>query len=352
VSESEQREIGHEKLLAMPKVLLHEHLDCSLRTGSMLEFWHDENWRVPDNFPPQVRQMFDAKNFDQAALAYQEFLSQDASLSLANYVAAIVHHVLPLMQTAERITRITRERVEDAVADGVVALELRYAPQLSTQAGLSLNQVMDAIIAGLDGAAIPVRLINCVLRHEKPEMARTLADLSIAYKEHVGAFDLAGDERANPGVLTWWAKEAVRVREHGIDTTVHLWETDEPTDDDLVKLAEFGINRLGHGMRGDRQEDRILEVCPSSNFVTGQIKDLAEHPVDRLFRQGKRVTVNTDGTLFTRSDLTGEYRLLNRIFGWGDAEFFAVNKTAIEASSFSAAVKSQTLTRLSSSYQR
>ena len=345
-----QGDLDRTKLQALPKVLLHEHLDCSLRTSSMLEFWKDEYWRVPENFPAQVQQLFEQGKSAEAALAYQDFLAAQASLSLANYVTAIVHHVLPLMQSPSRLTRITRERLEDAVADGVCALELRFAPQLHTRAGLSLAQVMDAILAGLAGAEIPCKLTVCALRHENADMARQLADLCIANKEHVGVYDLAGDEKANPGVLLWWVKEALRVREHGLQIETHLWETDEPTDEDLVRLAEFEIQRLGHGMRGKRQENRILEVCPSSNVVTGQIRSIAEHPIDGLLREGKRVTVNTDGTLFTRSDLSNEYLLLNEHFGWGKPEFHAVNKTAVEASSFPQSVKTELYASLDRAY--
>jgi adenosine deaminase len=351
VSEAKPREMDAAAIQALPKVLLHEHLDCSLRTGSMLEFWSEDKWPIPDNFPRKVRDLFQCGRTTEASIIYQSFLAQEASLSLAKYVMAIVHHVLPLMQTAARLTRITKERLGDAAADGVAALELRFAPQLHTQGGLGLEAVMEAVLSGIASAPFPVRLIVCTLRHEDESMARQLADLSIAYKEHVGAFDLAGDEKANPGVLPWWARQALRVREHGIDTTVHLWETDEPTDDDLLKLAEYGIKRLGHGFRGSRQEDRILEVCPSSNVVTGQLRSLAEHPVDKLLRQGSKVTINTDGTLFTRSDLSHEYQLLNRFFGWSVREFLTVNKTAAEASSFSRSVKDSLIAKLSAAYQ-
>ena len=316
----------------------------------MLQFFSEDNWAVPSNFPPEIKQLFVDGLFEKAASDYQDFLVQEASKSLANYVNAIGLHVLPLMQSSARLTQITRDRVEDAVADGIVALEIPFAPQLHTRQGLSLNEVMDAVVAGLANAPIAVKLTICVLRHEDEKLARQLADLAIAYKTHVGMFDLAGDEKANPGVLLWWAKEALRVREHGIEPELHLWETDEPTDDDLVRLAEFGIKRLGHGMRGTRQLDRILEVCPSSNCVTGQVKNIAEHPIDNLLKQGMRVTVNTDGTLFTRSDLTNEYLLLNRYFNWGKTEFLAVNETALQHSSFSSSMKSELLAKLRQNY--
>ncbi len=343
--------LEHSTIKSMPKVLLHEHLDCSLRTSTMLEFWQEEQWKVPANFPASIRELYESGEHTAAAAAYQEFLSTEAGSSLANYVAAIVHHVLPLMRTSSRLARITRERIEDAVSDGVIALELRFAPQLHIQSGLTLEQVMEAVSGAIIAAPIPVRLIVCALRHEDASLCRRLVDLAIAFKDHVGVFDLAGDEKANPGVLLWWAKEAVRVKAHGIQMNVHLWETDEPQDEDLVRLAEFEILRLGHGMRGQRQENRILEVCPSSNVLTGQISSWAEHPIDSLLQAGKRVTVNTDGTLFTNSDLSNEYLLLNRHFGWGSSEFRAVNMTAIEASSFPQSTKQEVVAALDSAYR-
>lgn len=318
----------------------------------MLELWQEDDWKVPGDFPLHVRNLCEQKRDEEAAATYQEFLAGNASLSLSNYVTAIVHHVLPLMQTARRLTRITAERIADAGADGVVGFELRFAPQLHTSGGLSLSGVMEAVIEGISGSPFPVRLMVCVLRHEDEAMAARLADLAIAYKEHVGVFDLAGDERANPGVLKWWAGQAMRVREHGIDVDIHLWETDEPRDEDLKLLGEYNLQRLGHGFRGERQEGRLLEVCPSSNIVTGQVKSFSAHPVDRLFRQGRNVTINTDGTLFTRSDLSNEYQLLNRYFGWGYEEFFIVNKRALEFSSFPESAKKRLLARLEDAYRQ
>jgi adenosine deaminase len=351
VTDSKGTELSRAEIMALPKVLLHEHLDCSLRPLTMLELWQELAWAVPVNFPAKLKQEYESGERTKAADLYQEFLITQASLSLKNYVEAIVHHVLPLMQTEEHLTRITRERLEDAHADGVIALELRFAPQLHTASGLSLEKVMDAIVAGTRGSTVPVRLIVCALRHETQAMAKRLVDLALAYREHVGLFDLAGDEHANPGVLLWWAQEAVRARAGGLELDIHLWETDEPSEEDLARLAEFELSRLGHGMRGDRQENRILEVCPSSNLVTGQVKRLAEHPIDRLFRQNKKVTVNTDGTLFTRSDLSGEYSLLHKQFGWGKQEFLAVNLTALDASTFSAECKNEIRSRLMKGYQ-
>ncbi|MFX4721606.1 hypothetical protein ABTB22_19480, partial [Acinetobacter baumannii] len=88
----------------------------------------------------------------------------------------------------------------------------------------------------------------------------------------------------NPGILDWWIPAAVKARKGGVKKlTCHLWETNEPTDDDLEKLKKYEIDRIGHGIKGNQQGVVFLEVCPTSNIVTGQIADYASHPVDRLY---------------------------------------------------------------------
>ena len=96
-------------------------------------------------------------------------------------------------------------------------------------------------------------------------------------------------------------------------------------------FTELGIKRVGHGVRGNLQGDRFLEICPTSNVVTGQFKTFADHPIDRLYRAGRKVTVNTDGTLFTCTTLSREYQLLAENFSWDVEDYLAVNLTALDA---------------------
>lgn len=339
------------RLQGLPKLLLHEHLDCSLRPDTMLELWGKIGFTfAPENLPGEIAALWNNGGRNEAASAYQRFLQTEANQSLTRYVQAIVYHVLPLMQSSENLTRLTRERVEDAVTDGIVAMQLRFAPQLHTRSGLSLSKVMDAVIAGIEHSPIPVVLMICAMRHEDEKMAKTLVDLAIEYRTHVRLFDLAGDEHANPGVPAWWARQASRAREHGIEPDIHLWETDQPQEQDVDRLMEYGIDRLGHGVQGDKQGSHLLEVCPTSNLVTGVIKSLDVHPVDRLLKEGKRVTINTDGTLFTATTLTREYALLAKQFGWGAAEFHHVNLTALHTMPLPEATKQEIANALSNSW--
>lgn len=406
--------VGKRQMRSLPKIMLHEHLDCSLRPRTMLELWESLGFeKAKIAFPADVLETWrragtesgTARRRSRAAAAagYQKFLVGFASQSLANYVNAIVDHVLPLMQTPANLTRITKERVDDAIADGVAGMELRFAPQLHTWGGLSLEQVMDAVIAGVKTSPFPLKLTLCALRHENGEMARKIADLCVKYQRYVGVFDLAADEKANPGLLKWWLKAALYVKMLAPKTliTIHLWETDEPTDQDITLLRGFdfllnharvaaerfgdsaesddiweiaenivdqfypnlsavdsdtdageGTLRIGHGFRGNRQGKRLLEVCPTSNVVTGQVASFGEHPIDRLHREGKRVTVNTDGTLFTEVQLTDEYLRLQEHFDWKAADFLAVNLTALEGSSFSKSDKTRLRALLKRAYGR
>ena len=354
--------LGIRKMRQKPKILIHEHLDCSLRPRTMLELWDKMGFdqaKIP--FPANVVGPWDnAKLVSgserrelrlQAVQNYRKFLVGFASKSLANYVQAIVDHILPLMQSQPHLRRITRDRIADAKNDGIIGMELRFAPQLHTMGGLSLEQVMDAVVDEVKQSPMPIKLIICSLRHEDGEMAERLADLALAYKDHVGGFDLAADEEANPGVLEWWIPEAVRVRDESkgkIELTIHLTETRKPTARDEALIDQYGIRRIGHGIKGNWSQ--VREVCPTSNVVTGQVASIADHPIDSFHRAGDPVTVNTDGTLFTEVQLSDEYMKLQAVFGWSEADFLQVNLTALEVSSFSSADKAKMKALLKAGY--
>lgn len=346
------------KLRKLPKILTHEHLDCSVRPLTLLEIWSEIGFEkaVTVPFPARLLETWSSAKTAAAkkvaALDYQRYIAGFASASLKNYVDCIVWTVLPAMQTAEHLYRITSERIEDAIEDGVIAMELRFAPQLHTAGGLTLDQVMDSVVRAVDESPIPVKLIICALRHENREMARQLVDLAIRYKKYVSKFDLAGDEHANPGVLDWWIEETARLAEHGIELTVHLWETEEETDEDQRKLEEAGIEVLGHAIRGKHHGNRIATVCLTSNEVTGQVDNVANHPIDDMFFDGVRLTIDTDGTLFTQTSATREYFLLKTYFKWTNTQFLVCNLTALEQIPLDPRVKQNLRSRLVRAYCR
>jgi len=424
------RPLRERDMRQLEKGQIHEHIDCSTKPRFMLKRWFEKGFdKVNPKLPRDIvldwraaQELRDCRNSrncaelidyleTRAALRYQKWLARFASKSLANYVQCIRDHILPLMQTSLDLYEITRDRIADAVEDGHIFLELRFAPQLHTFEGLTLDQVMEAVTAAVKESPIPVKLIVCALRHEDDKKfvphnpVNELADIAIKYPE-VGVFDLAADEAAYSGVLDWYIGPAKRVQAAGKILDIHLGETNALTaaytsglkklypflttadrrrlastmkqvvalaarlkntadPDKRLKLFDqiaslldsieeliYKSGRIGHGIRGDHQGTYVLGCCPTSNVVTGQVPSIAKHPIGKFLREGKLVTINTDGTLFTLVDLTREYVKLQKAQDFTVIEFYICNRIALAASSFSTEVKAQLKAKLNLGYRR
>jgi adenosine deaminase len=349
------------------------------------------------------------KSKAEAIRLYRDFLVNYGGGSVFQYVQAVVVHILPLMQTKENIERILHDRLRDGVAHGERMAELRGAPQLHTWQNLDIETATLAYINGVKNAPYPVKLILCALRHEDPKVAWNVAKIAGKYRSKgVGCFDLAADEESNPGVLNWWMKPAVLASLFGLQLTIHLWETSQAKMEDIRALNAFDrivplardrisaagllieqvneseeadaliskiiddtiaevmasddidmsiyrphlISRLGHGVRGLLQGNRVCEVCISSNVVTKQARSFAEHAAHQLFRRNKAlITINTDGTtLIGISGLLDEYVQCQES-GWDLADFLIANVIAISHSSFSPREKLKMLRECIDSYE-
>ena len=319
-----------------PKVLLHDHLDGGVRPRTVAEIaaqigYHD----LPATDPAEL-----AAWFHEAS----------SSGSLERYLETFVHTVA-VMQTADGLRRVAREAVEDLAADGVVYAEIRWAPELHTENGLSLDEVVEAVLAGFRegeaaaaeaGNTIRIGAIATAMRHAA--RSREIAELAVRYRDvGVVGFDIAGAEAGFPPTRHLDAFEYLR-REN-FHFTIHageafglpsIWEA----------LQWCGTDRLGHGVRivddvadisGSVRLGRLaqyvrdkripLEMCPSSNVQTGAAKSIAEHPIGLLRRLHFRVTVNTDNRLMSGTSMTREMTLLAEEFdyGWSDLQWFTIN---------------------------
>jgi adenosine deaminase len=232
------------------------------------------------------------------------------------------------MQTEEALERIAFELLEDAAAENVWYMEVRYAPILSTKRGLSPRQVVDAVQRGLARGqeAYPrtqAYQIICGLRHFEPERALRMAALAVEYKGRgVLAFDLAGAEVDNPAKR--FREAFYLVLNANLNVTVHAGEAYGPESIHQA-LHWAGAHRIGHGVRlredGDLLEyvrdHRIpLEMCPTSNVQTGAVDSIEEHPIREYFDRGLRVTVNTDNRLMSDTTMTQELALLVEHLGF------------------------------------
>ena len=316
-----------------PKVLLHDHLDGGLRPETLIELARDAGYgHLPTG------------NADELAGWFRQIAD---SGSLEKYLRSFAHTVA-VMQTREGLARVAAECAEDLAADGVVYAEVRFAPELHTDGGLSLNQVVEAVLegfaAGAKTGAIRIGALLTAIRHAARSME--IAELMVRYRDAgVAGFDIAGPEAGYPPTRHLDAFEYLQ-RENA-HFTIHAGEGfGLPSIWQAIQWC--GADRLGHGVRiiddiaeGDDcgppklgrlaayvRDKRIpLEMCPTSNVHTGAARSVTEHPIGLLRRLYFRVTVNTDNRLMSATSLSEEFARLAAAFdyGWDDLEWFTIN---------------------------
>lgn len=304
--------VDRQLLERLPKAELHVHLDGSLRPDTIWELAQEQEVELPADSADGILRWFTQELPERDLVGY---LSRfDVSTSV--------------MQTTEALERIAFELVEDAAAENVWYLEIRYAPILLTKRGLSPRQVVDAVQRGLErGHEAHPRIqsyqIICGLRHFEPERALRMAALAVEYKDRgVVAFDLAGAEIDNPA--KWFREAFYLVRDANLNVTVHAGEAYGPESIHQA-LHYTGAHRIGHGVRLREDADLLeyvrdhripLEMCPSSNVQTGAVDSIEDHPIREYFDRGLRVTVNTDNRLMSDTTMTNELALLVEHLGF------------------------------------
>jgi adenosine deaminase len=297
---------SHALLRRLPKAELHCHLDGSVRPSTLIELGREYHVPMPSD--------------DVEALT-EHMVVRDAR-HLEDYLARF-DITLSVMQTADALERITRELAEDAAADGVRYIEIRYSPVLNVRHGLSLGEAVEAPLRGLERArrehGIVGRLLVCALRNLPPGMSLELAKLAVSYRDRgVAGFDLAGGEQGHPAAEH--AEAFAWAHAHGLACTCHAGEGDGA---DSVRQAVHvcGAQRIGHATRLGEDatltqfvnERRIpLEICLTSNVQTRVAASYEAHPLRRYFDAGLHVVLNTDNRLMSGTNLTTEYEMAAR----------------------------------------
>ncbi|MEH3136350.1 MAG: adenosine deaminase [Mycolicibacterium neoaurum] len=320
-----------------PKALLHDHLDGGLRPATVLELAEQTGYA---DLP--------ATDADELATFFR---TAAHSGSLVRYLEPFAHTV-GVMQTPEALHRVAYECVEDLAEDNVVYAEVRFAPELHIDGGLSLDAVVDAVLDGFAegekaaagaGRPIVVRCLVTAMRHAA--RSREIAELAVRFRDRgVVGFDIAGAEAGYPPSRHLDAFEYMR--SNNARFTIHAGEAfGLPSIHEAIAFC--GADRLGHGVRiadditvaedGTLKLGRLaallrdkripLELCPSSNVQTGAVDSIAEHPFDLLARARFRVTVNTDNRLMSDTTMSQEMLRLVEAFGygWSDLLRFTIN---------------------------
>ncbi|GAA1665931.1 adenosine deaminase 2 [Citricoccus zhacaiensis] len=350
-------------LAALPKISLHDHLDGGLRPATIL----DLAGQIGHDLPADT------------ADALAEWFAESANSGTLERYLETFDHTIAVMQTAEGLQRVAREFVEDLVEDGIVYAEVRWAPEQHTAGGLTLDQAVEAVRAGLDEGVenaetggTPIRVGQLITAMRQNDRSQEIAELAVRHRGAGGSagstavgFDIAGPETGFPPsrfteAFTWLAGQH-------FPATVHAGESDglESINDALVNGRAL---RLGHGVRiadditvefnavdengeqvGEdnalvdlgataawvRDRGIALEICPSSNLQTGAVAayggTVSTHPIDMLAQLGFRVTINPDNRLMSGVSLTDELYLIAEVFSYSLEELLDFQLNAAEA---------------------
>jgi adenosine deaminase len=329
--------IEREVVRQAPKVLLHDHLDGGLRPTTVIELARDAGY---DGLPTT----------DAAELA-RFFTAGADRQSLELYLEGF-DHTIAVLQQHDALVRVAAECVEDLAADGVVYAEVRYAPELSTHAGLTLDEVVAAVLEGfrLGEAKTGLKVGFIVTAMRQFARSVEIAELALRHRAAgVCGFDVAGPEAGFPP--TRYLDAFNLIHHANFHLTIHageafglpsIWEA----------LQWCGAERLGHGVRivddinvgpdghielgplaAYVRDRRVpLEMCPTSNVHTGAVASIEEHPIDLLRRLRFRVTVNTDNRLMSGVTLSDEFATLSRVFSFGLDEMQWLTLNAMKSS--------------------
>ncbi|MGI8908649.1 MAG: adenosine deaminase [Candidatus Sumerlaeaceae bacterium] len=293
--------VTEELLRKLPKTELHCHLDGSLRVSTILELAEEQEVKLPADSVDGLR---------------KHVVVGEECTSLEDYLKAF-EITLSVMQDEESLARVAYELVEDAAAENVRYLEVRYSPILHTRKGLRLTHIVDAVNEGLTRGekdfGVKTGVIICGMRNINPETSYQLAELTIAYKNRgVVAFDLAGAETDYPAKKH---KDAFfLILRNNINCTLHAGESYGP--ESIHQAVHYcGAHRIGHGVRLKEDGDLLnyindhripLEICLTSNVQTRATKSFEEHPLRFYYDYGLRTTINTDNRLMSDTTVTKE----------------------------------------------
>nr|WP_239515415.1 adenosine deaminase [Streptococcus suis] len=307
------------------KTELHCHLDGSLSLGVIRQLAQMAKITIPAE-DEALRKLVSVHGKVDSLMAY---------LKLFDFVR-------PLLQTASALELAAYDLVRQAARDKIIYIEVRFAPELSTDQDLTILQAVSAVLVGLNRGqedfGVVAKLLVCGLKQTKPNQTKELfsAIADLAPKGLVG-FDFAGNEADYP---TEELRDIIQFTQAlGYPMTFHAGECGCVTN--VIQALELGIRRIGHGTALTRNPEAIqtfvnsgatLEMCLTSNLQTGAADSIEYFPYHELVEAGANITINTDNRTVSNTTLNREYQLLVEYFGTSKADFYRFNQNAIQAS--------------------
>ncbi len=318
----------YEILQALPKVDLHRHLEGSMRIGTLLEFGRKRGLDLPME--------------SEDALAPHVTWQPGQPRSLKHFLTKF--HA-DWYSSYSDVERVSQEAFEDAAASGVIYLELRFSPDhLSRHSGLSPRGCMEAVVeAGMQTAHDAGMMAGFIVTFARErydfEQWKIIINHAVELSEAgIVGVDLAGDEFAHPN------RQFIRIMDRARDTgvlniTIHAGEGTTAASVSSA-VDDLHADRIGHGISA-AEDPRVmkkladssvtLEMCPNSNFQTGCVKDLKDHPLPKLKEAGVPVCINSDDPAMHGTTLTDEYAVAMNEWGFDLAQLLELEKTAVDS---------------------
>jgi adenosine deaminase len=287
---------------SQPLVELHRHLDGSIRLETILELADQHGIALPAN---DLAGLAPFIHIDESAPGLMAFLDR-------------FEHMTAVLVDADACRRVAYENVEDAKAEGIDYIELRYSPWFMAQShGMDPAEVMEACADGIRAAekdtGVQANIIGILSRTYGVDACMLELDAILAHRDHIVGVDLAGDEYRFPAHL--FKPHFKRVRDAGLHVTIHAGEADGPQSV-WSAIQDLGAERIGHGFRAIEDPKLVeylteqgigLECCPTSNLHTSTVKDYPSHPIKSLADRGVKFCLNTDDPGISAIDISHEY---------------------------------------------
>ena len=327
--------------LDLPKIDLHCHLDGSVRPATIIDLAAQQSIQIPSQNIDEINQLMIAPE------------------TCANLEEYLKRFELPLsvMQTTQGLERISFELFEDAALENVTYMEVRFGPQLHQQLGLSFDEIMASVVAGMKRAEekydIKGNYILSILRTFPKDNIKAVIDAGATFLgKGIVAFDLAGAEL--PGFCHEFVEYTDYAKSLGYQITIHAGEQGVGQNvEDAIRL--LGASRIGHGIDIQdhdaayglvKQVGIALETCPSSNIQTKAVAALNEHPIKDFYLDQLAVTINTDNRTVSNTTMTAEVKKVMEAFDLSLDDYTKIYRISVNKSFASEAVKMHLLIQI------
>ncbi|MGX7329013.1 adenosine deaminase [Enterococcus bulliens] len=328
----------YESIQTFPKSELHCHLDGSIRPETLQQIARVQHLPIEEDL----------------ALVREKMQASKTCQNLEEYLVCF-DYVLPYLQTKEALRMAAFDVMEQAANDGVVYLEIRFAPSLSMEKGLSVSETLRAVAQGIKEAqeryAIIGNILVCGMRNTLPTQVNEIFTQVLAQgEEKVVGFDLAGPE-VDGFALDF--KETLQLIDHeNVQLTLHAGECG--CTKNIHQAIESGAKRIGHGISLAKNLDRLpaevcIEGCPTSNIQTQAIESYEQYPIRQWLEREIVFCLNTDNRTVSNTTLTNEYYQITKTHHLTEAEFRLINRQGIIHAFTSEEIKAEILQKMAQS---